>query len=122
MSDETPELDDLLGFLAEDGHRRRDPEEHPSPRDLTAYQANELSPAEDERIQSHLAACTHCTELLLELDEFLKPPAAAEPVADFEAAADWRRLQAGMRRPEKNLSEVRPDRPSFSRLCGEGTL
>jgi hypothetical protein len=100
-NDDTPDPDELLGFLAEEGRRRRDPEEHPSPETLTAYQANELSPDEDERIQSHLGLCTHCTEMLLDLDEFLKPPAAAEPVADFEAAADWRKLQPGLRRPEK---------------------
>jgi hypothetical protein len=51
--------------------------------------------------------------MLLDLDEFLKPPTAAEPVADFEAAADWRKLQAGLRRPEKNLSQARPDRRRF---------
>jgi hypothetical protein len=97
MSDEIQDLDEMLGFLAEDGRQRRDPEEHPSPEELSAYQANELTPEQDERIQNHLAVCQHCTELLLDLEEFLKPPvAAAEPVADFEAAADWKRLREGM--------------------------
>lgn len=99
MSDETQDLDEMLGFLAEDGRQRRDPEEHPSPEKLSAYRANELTPEEDERIQDHLAVCQHCTELLLDLEEFLKPPAmAAAPAADFEAAADWRRLREGMPR------------------------
>ena len=44
MSDETQDLDEMLGFLAEDGRQRRDPEEHPSPEELSAYQANELTP------------------------------------------------------------------------------
>jgi hypothetical protein len=97
VSDETQDLDEMLGFLAEDGRDRRDPEEHPSPEALSAYQANELTPEEDERIQDHLAVCQHCTELLLDLEELLKPPAAAaEPAADFEAAADWKRLREGM--------------------------
>ena len=97
MSDEIEDLDEMLGFLGEDGRQRRDPEEHPSPEELSAYQANELTPEEDERIQDHLALCQHCTELLLDLEEFLTPPAvAAEPAADFEAAADWKRLREGM--------------------------
>src|SRR5436305_238726 len=102
----------MLGFLSEED--RRDPEEHPSPEALTAYQANELSPEEDERLQSHLAVCKHCTELLLDLDEFLKPPvAAAEPVADFEAAADWRRLREALKPPVEEKSLARPVRRSF---------
>src|SRR5436305_5145173 len=102
----------MLGFLSEED--RRDPEEHPSPEALTAYQANELSPAQDEKIQSHLAICKHCTELLLDLDEFLKPPVAvAEPVADFEAAADWRRLRETLKPPVEENPLARPVRRSF---------
>src|SRR3954471_7094568 len=97
----------MLGFLGED-RNRPDPEEHPDPETLTAYQANELSPEEDERIQDHLAVCQHCTELLLDLEEFLQPPeSGVEPAADFEAAVDWRRLRA--------VSEEKPphvERPS----------
>jgi hypothetical protein len=108
VSDEIQDLDEMLGFLAEDGGRRRDPEEHPSPETLTAYQANELSPEEDERIQNHLAVCQHCTELLLDLEEFLKPPTvAAERAADFEAAADWRRLREGMGRETEKPQSFR---------------
>ena len=100
MSDEIEDLDEMLGFLGEDGRQRRDPEEHPSPEELSAYQANELTPEEDERIQDHLAVCEHCTELLLDLEEFLKPAAvAAEPAADFEAAADWKRLRDHLPQP-----------------------
>jgi hypothetical protein len=112
VSDEIQDLDEMLGFLSEED--RRDPEEHPSPETLTAYQANELSPAEDERIQSHLAICKHCAELLLDLDEFLKAPAAvAEPVADFEAAADWRRLREALKRDVGEKPPARPDRRRF---------
>jgi hypothetical protein len=60
---------------------------------LTAYQANELSPEEDERLQEHLAACRHCTEMLLELEEFLRPSEAeVKSGADLEPAEDQRRL------------------------------
>jgi hypothetical protein len=113
VSDETSELDGMLGFLAEDGRRRRDPEAHPSAETLTAYQANELTADEDERIQSHLAVCAQCTELLLDLDEFLQPPVAAAPVADFEAAADWRKLRESLGTPEKKDPAARPDRRRF---------
>ncbi len=112
MSDEIRDLDEMLGFLSEED--RRDPEEHPSPETLTAYQANELSPAEDEKIQSHLAVCKHCAELLLDLGEFLKPPVAvAEPVADFEAAADWRRLRETLKPSVEEKSLARPVRRPF---------
>jgi Putative zinc-finger len=113
VSDETPDLDGMLGFLAEDGRRRRDPEDHPSAETLTTYQANELTADEDERIQSHLAVCSHCTELLLDLNEFLQPPAAPEPVADFEAAANWRKLRENLGRPETKSPVARPDRRRF---------
>ena len=112
MSDEIKDLDEMLGFLSEE--RQPDPEEHPSPETLTAYQANELSEEEDRRIQDHLAACGHCTELLLDLEEFLEPPAAvAEPVADFEAAADWRRLRETLKRDVGEKPSARPDRRRF---------
>jgi hypothetical protein len=111
LSDETLDLDGMLGFLAEEGSHRRDPEEHLAPEILTAYQANELSPEEDERIQGHLAVCRHCTELLLDLDELLQPPETeAIPVADFEAAADWRRLREGSGEAQEPGPPARKDR------------
>lgn len=105
MSDETSDLDEMLGFLAEEHRDRPDPEEHPSPETLTAYQANELSPEEDERIQSHLAACRHCTAMLLELEELLQPAeAVGTPAADFEVAADWRKLRSRLRARKRRLT------------------
>ncbi len=119
MSDETQDLDEMLGFLAEDGRQRRDPEEHPSPEELSAYQANELTPEQDERIQDHLAVCQHCTELLLDLEEFLKPPAVAtEPVVDFEAAADWRQLRDHLPQPAKAKPRKRFAQPLAASLAG----
>jgi hypothetical protein len=105
LSDETSDRDEVFDFLAEERRNRRDPEEHPSPEALTAYQANELSPEEDERIQEHLAQCRHCTEMLLELETFLQP-AGVEPVADFKTVAEGRRRgeigkSVGFQRPEQ---------------------
>ena len=119
MSDEIQDLDEMLGFLGEDGRHRRDPEEHPSPEELSAYQANELAPEEDERIQNHLAVCGHCTELLLDLEEFLKPATVvAEPVADFEAAADWPRLRDHLPQPAKARPRKRFAQPLAASLAG----
>jgi Putative zinc-finger len=105
LSDDTSDLDAMLGFFAEEGRNRRDPGEHLSPEALTAYHAHELSPEEDERIQTHLAACQHCTEMLLELEAFLRPSEVrAETVADFEAEADWRRLRSRLRGAKSRLT------------------
>jgi hypothetical protein len=106
LSDEISDLDEMLGFLAEEGRNLRDPQEHPSPETLTAYQAKELSPEEDERIQSHLGVCRHCTEMLLELEEEFLPPVevGVAPAADFEAAADWRKLRSRMKGPKRRLT------------------
>lgn len=105
MTDETVDLDRLLARLSEDGHSRRDPEEHPAPEKLSAYQAGELSPEEDDAIQEHLAHCGLCTELLLDLQRFLNPPPEDRPregVANFEAAVEWRELR-------EKISYVTPD-------------
>lgn len=107
MSEDETELRRLFGALArEEG--RRDPDEHPAVETLTAYQANELSPEDDWKIQEHLAVCEHCTELLLDLEEAYKPIPADAPV-DFEAAEDWRRLRERIG-IEKGAAEKR--RPS----------
>jgi hypothetical protein len=107
LSEETSDRDEVFDFLAEERRNRRDPEEHPSPETLTAYQANELSPEEDERIQDHLAQCRHCTEMLLELEEFLRPAEEeAEPTAAL-MTEDWHELRGPL--PER--VETAPRRP-----------
>lgn len=79
--------------------------DHPSPEELSAYQANELSPEREDAIQEHLAGCSLCTGALLDLHRFLDPPEEDRPregVADFEKAAEWRVLRERMRsEPEK---------------------
>ena len=72
-----------------------DPEQHPDPDRLYAYQAGELTPEEDLEIQEHLALCGHCTELLLDDERFMAPPAQEEAgLSEFERAAGWRQLRA----------------------------
>ncbi len=43
MIDDTADLDRLFARLSDEGHHR-DPDDHPAPETLSAYQANELSP------------------------------------------------------------------------------
>jgi hypothetical protein len=72
-----------------------DPEQHPDPDRLYAYQADELTPEEDLEIQEHLALCGHCTELLLDVQHFTALPAQEETgFSEFERAAGWRQLRA----------------------------
>ena len=99
MTDETADLDRLFARLSTAGHPG-DPADHPAPEKLSAYQANELSPEEEDAIQEHLAHCTLCTGLLLDLQRFLDPPSEDRPregVADFETAAEWRELREKLR-------------------------
>ena len=99
MTDETADLDRLFTRLADEG-RPRDPDDHPAPEKLSAYLANELSPEEDDALQEHLAHCTLCAGLLLDLQRFLDPPSEDRPregVADFETAAEWRELREKLR-------------------------
>jgi len=81
---------------------------HPSPEELSAYQANELTPEQDDAIQEHLADCSLCAEVLLDLERFLDLPREDRPregVADFETAAEWgllrSKLKDGRLFPEK---------------------
>lgn len=92
--EDAADLDGLLARLAED--RRDDPEDHPGSERLSAYQAGELSPEEDDEIQEHLANCRLCAGRLQDLQRFLDPPPEDRPregVADFETEVEWRRLR-----------------------------
>ncbi len=84
---------DLHGFSAPEP--LPDPEQHPDPDRLYAYQVGELTPEEDLEIQEHLALCGHCTELLLDDQSFMAPPTQEETgFSEFERAAGWRQLRA----------------------------
>jgi putative zinc finger protein len=43
---------------------------HPSPEELIAYQAGELSSVQEERLQAHFALCPDCTATVLDLGAF----------------------------------------------------
>jgi hypothetical protein len=98
VNDDSADLDRLFARLSDEG-RAPEPKDHPAPEKLSAYQANELSPEEDDAIQEHLAQCTLCTELLLDLQRFLDPmpeDLPREGVVDFETATEWRELRGRM--------------------------
>jgi hypothetical protein len=93
-----PELDRLLGLLAEEERGAPDPAEHPGAAALSSYHARTLPPAEVSRVQEHLVACRQCREQLLEYAQFMAP-ASEEPAGDvssFERTAEWRRLKERM--------------------------
>jgi len=91
------ELDRRLARLFGEGRHREDLPEHPSPEKLSAYQANELPPEEEDAIQEHLVECSLCTELLLDLQRFLEPAEEERPgVADLAAEAEWRKVRKEM--------------------------
>ena len=95
MIDDADDLDRRLFPLFEAG-RREDPEDHPAPEKLSAYQAKELPPEEAEAIQEHLVQCTFCTDLLLDLQRFLEPEEEDRPregVADLGAEMGWRKVR-----------------------------
>ncbi|HEV7506956.1 MAG TPA: zf-HC2 domain-containing protein [Thermoanaerobaculia bacterium] len=114
MNDDTADLDRLFARLSGEGPHR-DPDEHPAPEKLSAYLASKLSPEEDDVIQEHLAHCTLCTELLLDLQRFLEPPVEDLPregVVDFETAAGWRELRGKLWKDESISKPLRSRRPA----------
>jgi hypothetical protein len=105
----------LEGFLA----ARRDLDPHPSPDELLAYDAGKLPAAEETRIQSHLALCSHCLELLLDFGSLSARESRGEhSITAGEQAAAWQSLQtrlaalaeetAPRRRPRLRLASPRP--------------
>lgn len=103
-------LDQLFGLLAEEGRKQQDPAEHPSDGKLSFYHAGKLAPEEEERVREHVVACRRCRGLLLEYADFVGSGegAATEGVADFRAAAEWRRGQKRMGTEARDSPPARP--------------
>jgi AcrR family transcriptional regulator len=80
---------------------RQAPGSHPAPRELSAYHAGDLPPAEVEAIQDHLALCAECTRALLALPHLYAELEATDlgerPDAGAEAA--WQALRARLPTP-----------------------
>jgi hypothetical protein len=69
--------------------------EHPSPDELLAYQAGELSQDDHIRLQGHLAWCSECAGTIVDLASWpkieLRDPALARTAS--EEAEDWKAIQ-----------------------------
>jgi hypothetical protein len=89
---------------------RRSSGNHPSPEELVAYRAGDLTAEEDDRIQEHLTQCGDCARLLLDLAEFeqLAPPPDELGPVDARAEASWQRLRSRLR--EEGGEDREPDR------------
>ena len=106
MDDEKPPMEPILREEAE--HTRGAFRDHPTPEQLVAFRAAELSAEDAERIEAHLALCPECEQLLQDLvrfDEF-EPAEASAALADREAQAAWQKL-----RPKLPVSNVKPFPP-----------
>lgn len=91
--DDKPPLEPHLRTQAEKA--RRELRDHPTPEQLAAYRAGELSGEEAERIKDHLALCPECAQLLLDLVAFEEHEPAEEPagLANGNVEAAWQRLR-----------------------------
>lgn len=88
MSDPDQDLKAALAALA-----REQDGGHLSPDELVAYEARELDPADEERVQEHLAACPDCLALLRDLDLFRSENEEGRP-SEIEVAAVWQGVRA----------------------------
>jgi hypothetical protein len=108
VTDDDKDLEELFAPLRESA---RNPVDHPTPEELEAYHAKELSPEEEERIREHLVACRECADLMLDLQSLYA--AANQPetgVADFEQATAWRDLREKLPfRPEPIVEPAAPE-------------
>ncbi len=102
MNDDAEDRTGWLRKLASEARRREGSRAHPSPESLTAYQAGELSTTASEELQDHLALCRHCTQLLLDLEDFLAAPDGEVSDAGQQVAPAWRVLRG--RLPELHES------------------
>lgn len=73
---------------------------HPDPDALFAYFARELSPAEADVIQAHVARCSECARVVADFEAFpaLDAPSEDDVPTDAETAAGWADLLTRLER------------------------
>lgn len=85
--------------------------DHPAPEELLDFVAGDLSEAERERIEDHLALCHECARAALELAEppEAEPAPAGELLTGTELAAEWQRFRGALAaaRPERQGAATR---------------
>lgn len=119
MIEDADDLDRRLAHWFQESGRPGDPENHPAPETLAAYQARELPIEEADALQEHLVQCGFCTDLLLELQRFLEPgkgDGSQPEVVDLGAVAGWRKLREGVSRRGVPVAEVVRLRKAVRRL------
>lgn len=77
MRDSSSALDVAVRMVAEE--RLRTESAHPTPQDLTGYQADSLPQRDMQRIEAHLALCPSCADAVLELVESTAEPQPERP-------------------------------------------
>lgn len=98
------------------------PRGHAEPRELVAYHAGQMAEADAESLRDHLALCSECSELLLDLihfEELEMPEGVAEP-SEVEVARALEslkgRLLAPPPLPGRPQIESAPPRYAWRRL------
>ncbi len=90
-----------------------DGQDHPTPDELLAYHAGELSEEAHERVRTHVAWCRDCARTVLDLaswpDVELRDP-GLERTAD-EEAADWQAIRQGLAAGRGEAPSPAPKRP-----------
>jgi hypothetical protein len=77
-----------------------EPMVHPTPDHWIAYQRGELSTAEEERLQEHLARCRDCFDLAEAAAAFAQGDEERSGSREVETAALWRLLRPQLGSPE----------------------
>lgn len=84
----------LVVYAREEVARNQSLRDHPTPGKLAAYHADELSEAEDLEIQRHLAICSECPALLIDLEELFESRQRDLGLSDTGVASAWEDLRS----------------------------
>jgi hypothetical protein len=123
--------------MSESTHDRTvPPAGHPTDRQLSAYQAGQLAPGEEDELQEHLVVCRECTERLLILADFQELMEAddletmtrpEELPSPSQTQASWQAVQARVAASHREAFASRPAPPPlpvesrFRRLTASST-
>lgn len=88
---------------------------HPAPERLFEYQEGLLAPGQADEVRDHLALCSDCTRMVLELSGTvpLAAPEARAPLSEKEMADVWPGISRRLPLP----SETRPRRRPMERIA-----
>jgi hypothetical protein len=67
---------------------------HLTPEELAAYHSDELSEEKDVEVQLHLATCSECPDLLIDLEDLFEPRHRDLDLSDTWISGAWRDLRA----------------------------